>query len=127
MRVQMQKELDAYRMEMLRKKEERRMLRATLSAEDLAAKEPEMIRQSQFLKAQFKRLQQEWKQRIYADEASLREIQHQLMLLQKERHERSIALQQWLFRQFSFRKGEYHMFFPTPRCEPRDTRILSRG
>ena len=102
LRVQMQKELDAYRAEMQKQKEERRMLRATLSAEDLAAKEPEMIRQSQFLKAQFKRLQQEWKQRIYADEASLREIQHQLMLLQKERHERSIALQQWLFRQFSF-------------------------
>ena len=28
---------------------------------------------------------------------------------------------------FSYYKGEYHMFFPTPRCEPRDTRILSRG
>lgn len=102
LRVQMQKELDAYRAEMQKQKEERRMLRATLSAEDLAAKEPEMIRQSQFQKAQFKRLQQEWKRKIDADEASLREIQQQIKQLQQERHERSISLQQWLFRQFSF-------------------------
>ncbi len=41
---QMQKELDAYRMEMQRKKEERHRLRAELSAEELATMEPEMIR-----------------------------------------------------------------------------------
>ena len=95
----MQKELDAYRMEMQRKKEERHRLRAEFSAEELATMEPEMIRQSQFQKAQFKRLQQEWKQRIDADEASMRALQQQIGELQQERHDRSIALQQWLFRQ----------------------------
>ena len=131
LRQQMQKELDAYRMEMQRKKEERHRLRAELSAEELATMEPEMIRQSQFQKAQFKRLQQEWKQRIDADEASLRSLEQQIGELQQERHNRSIALQQWLFRQFSFlnAKGESknltELFASTPPsgagecCAPR--------
>lgn len=108
LRKQMQKELDAYREEIQSAKEERHRLRAELSAEELAAMEPEMIRQSQYQKAQLKRLQQEWKQRIDADEASLRVLQQQIGELQQERHDRSIALQQWLFRQFSFlnAKGE---------------------
>ena len=131
LRQQMQKELDAYRMEMQRKKEERHRLRAEFSAEELATMEPEMIRQSQFQKAQFKRLQQEWKQRIDADEASLRSLEQQIGELQQERHNRSIALQQWLFRQFSFlnAKGESknltELFASTPPsgagecCAPR--------
>ena len=131
LRQQMQKELDAYRMEMQRKKEERHRLRAELSAEELATMEPEMIRQSQFQKAQFKRLQQEWNQRIDADEASMRALQQQIGELQQERHDRSIALQQWLFRQFSFlnAKGESknltELFASTPPsgagecCAPR--------
>ena len=102
LREQMQRDLDDYRSEMLRSKEERHRLRSELSAEELAVREPEMIRQSQFQKAQFKRLQQEWKQRIDADEASMRALQQQIGELQQERHDRSIALQQWLFRQFSF-------------------------
>jgi tRNA pseudouridine32 synthase/23S rRNA pseudouridine746 synthase len=102
LREQMQRDLDDYRSEMLRSKEERHRLRSELSAEELAVREPEMIRQSQFQKAQFKRLQQEWKQRIDADEASLRSLEQQIGELQQERHNRSIALQQWLFRQFSF-------------------------
>ena len=120
LRSQMQQELDAFRMEMQRRKEERHRLRAELSKEELAAKEPEMIRQSQFQKAQFKRLQQEWKQRIDADEASSRELQQQIMLLQQERHERSIALQQWLFHQFSFlnAKGESKNLTELFDCTP---------
>lgn len=102
LREQMQRDLDDYRSEMLRSKEERHRLRSELSAEELAVREPEMIRQSQFQKAQFKRLRQEWKQKIEADEASLRSLEQQIGELQQERHDRSIALQQWLFRQFSF-------------------------
>lgn len=102
LREQMQRDLDDYRSEMLRSKEERHRLRSELSAEELAVREPEMIRQSQFQKAQFKRLQQEWNQRIDDDEASMRALQQQIGELQQERHDRSIALQQWLFRQFSF-------------------------
>ena len=102
LREQMKREIEAYRTKMQEEKKERHRLRSELSAEELFAREPELIRQSQFQKAQLKRLQQEWKQRIDADEASLHEIQHQINLLQQERHDRSIALQQWLFHQFSF-------------------------
>lgn len=120
LRKQMQKELDAYREEIQSAKEERHRLRAELSAEELAAMEPEMIRQSQYQKAQLKRLQQEWKQRIDADEASLRVLQQQIGELQQERHDRSIALQQWLFRQFSFlnAKGESKNLTELFDCTP---------
>lgn len=131
LREQMQRELDAYRAEMRKQKEERHRLRAELSAEELDAREPEMIRQSQFQKAQLKRLQQEWKQRIEADEAPSHELQQQITQLQQERHKRSIALQQWLFQQFSFlnAKGQSknltELFVATPPsgagecCAPR--------
>jgi tRNA pseudouridine32 synthase/23S rRNA pseudouridine746 synthase len=102
LRRQMQSELDAYRVMMLDEKEKRHRLRSELTTEELAAKEPEMIRQSQYQKAQYRRLQQEWKQRVEADEAPSHEVLQQVSLLQQERHDRSIALQQWLFRQFSF-------------------------
>ena len=117
--------------EIQKQKEERHRLRAELSAEELTAIEPEMIRQSQFQKAQYKRLQQEWKQKIEADEASNSNLQQQIGELQQERHDRSIALQQWLFRQFSFlnAKGESknltELFASTPPsgagecCAPR--------
>ncbi len=131
LRQQMQKELDDYRAEIQKQKEERHRLRAELSAEELTAIEPEMIRQSQFQKAQYKRLQQEWKQKIEADEASNSNLQQQIGDLQQERHDRSVALQQWLFRQFSFlnAKGESknltELFASTPPsgagecCAPR--------
>lgn len=102
LRQQMQEELEAYRRMMQEDREERHRLRDELSEEDLAAKEPEFIRQSQYQKAQYKRLQQEWKQRILADEAPNRDVQQQMAQLQQERHDRSIALQQWLFQQFTF-------------------------
>ena len=131
LREQMQRELDAYRAEMQQQKEERHRLRAELPPEELAARKPEMIRQSQFQKAEFRRLQQEWKRRIEADEAPSRELQQQIHQLQEERHNRSIALQQWLFQQFSFlnakgqRKNLTDLFDVTPPsgagecCAPR--------
>ncbi|MBR6140327.1 MAG: RNA pseudouridine synthase [Bacteroidaceae bacterium] len=61
-----------------------------------------LARQSQHEKAEYRRLKQAWEQRIFEAEAPLRERQQQIVQLQKERHERSIALQQWLFRQFVF-------------------------
>ena len=102
LRQQMQKELDAYRTMMQTAKEERHRLRAELSLEELAIRETEMIRESQYQKAQYKRLQQEWTQKIETDEAPSNEVLLQITQLQQERHDRSIALQQWLFQQFSF-------------------------
>ncbi|MBO7068104.1 MAG: RNA pseudouridine synthase [Bacteroidaceae bacterium] len=106
LRDQMQRELQSFRIRMQEEKEGRHRLRTMLSAEELAVKEPEMIRQSQYQKAQYRRLQQEWKKQIEADEAPSREVQLQITQLRQERHDRSIALQQWLFRQFSFLNAE---------------------
>ena len=102
LRRQMQEELQAYRSMMQEEKQKRHRLRADLSPEELTKREPELIKQSQYQKAQYQRLQQEWKQRINADEASSRELREEIERLQRERHQRSIALQQWLFRQFVF-------------------------
>ena len=100
----MEQELNAYKEFMKRSKAERDALRQDSSSikGELERVCGHLIRQSQFEKAEYRRLKQAWEQRVFADEAPLRERQKQVEQLQKERHERSIALQQWLFRQFVF-------------------------
>ncbi|MBR6032717.1 MAG: RNA pseudouridine synthase [Bacteroidaceae bacterium] len=95
LRAKMQAELATYKQLMQQHKAERDAQRHRLPADDL-------IKQSQFEKAEYRRQKQAWEQRILAAEAPLREKQKQIEELQRERHERSIALQQWLFRQFVF-------------------------
>lgn len=102
LREQMEAELRAFRNQMQQDKESRRLLRATLTPEELAVREPEMVRQSQFQKAELRRMQKAWESKIEEDEAPLREQQLQIESLKEERHHRSIELQQWLFRQFVF-------------------------
>ena len=101
LRTQMEAELAAFKEKMQQSKAKRDAVRRDSSplGEDGRGL---LIRQSQFEKAEYRRLKQAWEQRIFADEAPLRERQKQVEQLQKERHERSIALQQWLFRQFVF-------------------------
>lgn len=100
--AQMEAELAAYKEQMQQSKAERDALRHRLPADELAKEEPQLIRQSQYQKAEYRRLKQAWEQRIFAEEAPLRERREQIERLQRERHQRSIALQQWLFRQFVF-------------------------
>lgn len=102
LREQMEAELTAFRDKMQHDKEQRRLLRATLTSEELAVQEPEMIRQSQFQKAELRRLQSKWKRLVEEAEAPMRELQSEIESLKDERHRRSIELQQWLFRQFVF-------------------------
>ena len=101
LRQQMDAELTAYREYMKRSKAERDALRQSSSPHGKDGRGL-LIRQSQFQKAEYRRLKQSWEQRIFEDEAPLRERQQHIERLQKERHERSVALQQWLFRQFIF-------------------------
>ena len=67
-----------------------------------------MIRESQYQKAEFKRLERYWKERISEVKAELESISSQIESLKAERKNRSAALQQKLFHQFSFlnAKGE---------------------
>lgn len=102
LRTQMEEELAAFKMQMQQSKVERDALRKSISLDEMGEIEQSLIRQSQFQKAEYRRLKQSWEQRVYADEAPLREQQKQVERLQKERHDRSVTLQQWLFRQFVF-------------------------
>ena len=102
LREKMSEELSAYREQMRQHKAERDVLRQNASHLKEEGREEQLVRQSQFEKAEYRRLKLSWEERIAADEVSLREAQHQIELLQQERHERSIALQQWLFQQFVF-------------------------
>ena len=106
LRTEMERELAEYREQMRRSKAERDAIRQSSSiGEDGMGL---LIRQSQFEKAEYRRRRIAWEQRIAADEAPLQACREQIEHLQRERHRRSIALQQWLFRQFSFlnAKGE---------------------
>lgn len=102
LRTQMEEELAAFKKQMQQSKAERDALRKSISPDEMGENEQKLIRQSQHQKAEYRRLKQSWEQRVYADEAPLRERQQTVERLKQERHERSAALQQWLFQQFVF-------------------------
>lgn len=67
-----------------------------------------MIRESQHQKAEYKRLEKEWKSRIFAIQAEVEAHEVRIENLKTERKVRSADLQQWLFGQFKMlnRLGE---------------------
>ena len=79
-------------------KEERRKKRESgmLSAQDEAL----LIKQSQFEKAELKRLRCNWAALIEEKDAEVQKIKERVSLLCAERRNRSLALQHWLFEQF---------------------------
>ena len=102
LREKMQEELSAYKELMRQHKAERDGQRRQYPSPMGEDGRGLLVRQSQFEKAEYRRLKLAWEARIVADEAPLCETQRQIELLQRERHKRSIALQQWLFQQFVF-------------------------
>ena len=102
LREKMQEELSAYKELMRQHKVERDALRRSVSSDEMGENEQRLVKQSQFEKAEYRRLKSAWEERIAGDEVLLREKQQQIEQLHQERYERSIALQQWLFRQFVF-------------------------
>ena len=79
-------------------KEERRRRRdaGVLSAEEEAL----LIRQSQFEKAELKRVRRQWDVVIAEKEAIVASLKERVKEMGAERRSRSIALQHWLFEQF---------------------------
>ena len=79
-------------------KEERRMARETgaLSADE----EAQLIRQSQFEKAELKRMRRLWETAVAGKEAAVNSFNERISQLCAERRSRSVALQCWLFGQF---------------------------
>lgn len=87
-------------------KEKREALRrsATLSCEEEAA----LVRESQFQKAEYKRTERLWKERLICLQTEVSSRNAEIETLKTERRRRSAALQQQLFEQFKMlnRRGE---------------------
>lgn len=77
-------------------REIRRQLSSALSEEEQAS----LIRESQYQKAEYKRLEKEWKKRLEELETETRHFETEIEQLKTERKERSAALQRKLFEQF---------------------------
>ena len=65
-----------------------------------AQEEAELIRESQFQKAEYKRLERSWKARITTLQTQTEDWERRISALKSERKTRSAALQQKLFEQF---------------------------
>ena len=100
-RQQGEREIADYKAMMLHSKNERNLRRKALwEAVDQAEAEEEMIRESQFQKAELRRIKKRWTGEIALAEDSLREIDERLKSLRQKRHTMSDELQRWLFSQF---------------------------
>ena len=121
-KIQASSSLASAKEELKRGKKERDEKRANsnLSPEELDA----MIRESQFQKAEYKRLENSWKERLNEVEQKVKAFDTEILLLKQERKTRSAALQLWLFRQFNMlnakgeRKDLCEIFKDTPQGLP---------
>lgn len=121
-KLQASSSLASAKEELKRGKKERDEKRANsnLSPEELDA----MIRESQFQKAEYKRLENSWKERLNEVEQKVKAFDTEILLLKQERKTRSAALQLWLFRQFDMlnakgeRKDLCEIFKDTPQGLP---------
>ena len=77
-------------------KVERDRLRSTVTRVD----SEQLIRESQFQKAELKRQKQYWKDHLASLQAEVEVFETEIERLKAERKTRSAALQQWLFKQF---------------------------
>ena len=92
-----QTELEKAKKQMKAAKELREECRkSALTAQEEAA----LIRESQFQKAEYKRLERSWKEKLAAAEKAAATFEAQISQLKAERKSRSAALQQQLFEQF---------------------------
>lgn len=66
----------------------------------------EMIRESQFQKAELRRLKKHWSEEITEVENRLKVHHDEILLLKQERKQRSDALQRWLFNHFLMLNAE---------------------
>lgn len=121
-KIQASSSLASAKEKLKRSKKERDEKRANgnLSPEELDA----MIRESQFQKAEYKRLENSWKERLNELEQKVKAFDTEILQLKQERKTRSAALQLWLFKQFDMlnAKGEHkdlcEIFKDTPQGLP---------
>ena len=121
-KIQSSSSLASAKEELKRGKKDRDEKRANsnLSPEELDA----MIRESQFQKAEYKRLENSWKEKLNEVEQKVKAFDTEILQLKQERKTRSAALQLWLFKQFDMlnAKGEHkdlcEIFKDTPQGLP---------
>jgi tRNA pseudouridine32 synthase/23S rRNA pseudouridine746 synthase len=88
------------------------------------ADEASLIRESQFQKAELRRIKKRWAERINEAEKPLKEAEEAIATLKEERHHRSDALQRWLFDHFVMlndrgeRRTLTDIFLNTPQRTP---------
>ena len=83
------------------KREERRREAALPNGAPMAPEEESaLIRESQFQKAEYKRMERAWKERITPLQQTISDYEAGIQALKSERKQRSAALQQKLFEQF---------------------------
>ncbi|MBR3907458.1 MAG: RNA pseudouridine synthase [Bacteroidaceae bacterium] len=98
LRTEMEQELAAMREAMRAGKRERDALRA--GGNLAASEEAQLVRESQFQKAELRRATQRWQQRIEECRERLVPLQAGIAAMKEERKRRSAALQEWLFTNF---------------------------
>lgn len=121
-KIQASSSLASTKEKLKRSKKERNEKRANgnLSPEELDA----LVRESQFQKAEYKRLENSWKERLNEVEQKVKAFNTEILQLKQERKTRSAALQLWLFKQFDMlnAKGEHkdlcEIFKDTPQGLP---------
>ena len=84
----------------LKMAKEAREIRRQSSPELSEEEQASLIRESQYQKAEYKRLEKEWKKRLEELEMEVRHFDIEIERLKTERKERSAALQRKLFEQF---------------------------
>lgn len=121
-KIQASSSLASAKEKLKRSKKERDEKRANgnLSPEELDA----LVRESQFQKAEYKRLENSWKERLNEVEQKVKAFDTEILQLKQERKTRSAALQLWLFKQFDMfnakgeRKDLCEIFKDTPQGLP---------
>ncbi len=92
------KEISAHKDAMDAAKRHRDLMRGNVGADEL-------IRQSQFMKAELRRIKRRHEEVIAGLEAQLGEYDYQIAALKKERQKKSEDLQKWIFTRFKMRNA----------------------
>ena len=96
-----EREIADYKAMMLHSKNERNLRRKALrEAVDQAEAEEEMIRESQFQKAELRRIKKRWSAETALAEEGVRRVDERLTSLRQRRRAMSDMLQRWLFSRF---------------------------
>lgn len=98
LKAERQKALDEYRATMAEAKARRDLVRA--SGGTSPQQNVDMIRESQFMKAELRRIRQRWNSVVGEKEDALAVMLKEIETLKNERKRRSDSLQQWLFSRF---------------------------